>query len=123
MADSFARKRTWLVRFLHSDSDAEAINDILDTLGDLGGSVTANERSARSKQMNIEELQRNLTQLRAAMMRQLGGRRRVLVVVTGHDASSRSRMRACSVCLCRQWAEEDDQATKQRRREHSGAAR
>ena len=46
----------------------KAINDILDTLGDLGGSVTANERSARSKQMNIEELQRNLQQLRTAML-------------------------------------------------------
>ncbi|MBS2039473.1 excinuclease ABC subunit UvrB [bacterium] len=45
----------------------KAINDILDTLGDMGGGVTANERSARSKQMNIEELQRNLVQLRAAM--------------------------------------------------------
>ncbi|MBN9418758.1 excinuclease ABC subunit B [bacterium SCN 62-11] len=45
----------------------KAINDILDTLGDMGGSVTANERSARTKQMNIEELQRNLVQLRAAM--------------------------------------------------------
>lgn len=41
-----------------------------------------------------------MTQLRAAMMRQLGGRRRVLVVVTRHDASSQSRMRACNVCLC-----------------------
>lgn len=46
----------------------KAISDILDTLGDMGGSVTANERSARSKGMNIEELQRNLVQLRAAML-------------------------------------------------------
>lgn len=46
----------------------KAISDILDTLGDMGGSVTANERSARTKQMNIEELQRNLVQLRAAML-------------------------------------------------------
>jgi excinuclease ABC subunit B len=45
----------------------KAINDILDTLGDMGGAVTANERSAHSKAMNIEELQRNLVQLRAAM--------------------------------------------------------
>ncbi|MFN8609963.1 MAG: excinuclease ABC subunit UvrB [Vulcanimicrobiota bacterium] len=45
----------------------KAINDILDTLGDMGGAVTANERSAHSKAMNIEELQRNLSQLRAAM--------------------------------------------------------
>ncbi|MBX3170535.1 MAG: excinuclease ABC subunit UvrB [Candidatus Eremiobacteraeota bacterium] len=45
----------------------KAVSDILDTLGDMGGSVTANERSARSQQMNIEELQRSVLQLRAAM--------------------------------------------------------
>jgi excinuclease ABC subunit B len=45
----------------------KAINDILDTLGDLGGSVTADQRSQRTQQMNLEELQRNLTQVRAAM--------------------------------------------------------
>jgi excinuclease ABC subunit B len=45
----------------------KAINDILDTLGDLSGSATAAERSARGKQMDVEELQKHLLQLRAAM--------------------------------------------------------
>lgn len=45
----------------------KAINDILDTLGDLGGTATASERNQRNQQLNLEQLQRNLLQLRTAM--------------------------------------------------------
>ena len=45
----------------------KAVNDILDTLGDLSGSATAAERNARGQQMDVEELQRHVQQLRLAM--------------------------------------------------------
>lgn len=49
------------------ESVRKAINDILDTLGDLSGTTSANERTQRAQQMNVEELQRNVQSLRTAM--------------------------------------------------------
>ena len=52
---------------IQPESVRKAINDILDTLGDLSGAGTAQDRNQKARQLSAEDLQRNLTQLRTAM--------------------------------------------------------
>jgi excinuclease ABC subunit B len=52
---------------IQPESVRKAINDILDTLGDLGGTATAAERTQRAQQMDVEDIHRNVLQLRQAM--------------------------------------------------------
>lgn len=52
---------------IQPESVRKAVNDILDTLGDLSGSSNAEERSQRTRQMSVDEIQHSLQQLRLAM--------------------------------------------------------
>ena len=52
---------------IRPESVRKAINDILDTLGDLSGTATAQDRNHKARQLSADDLQRNLSQLRTAM--------------------------------------------------------